>query len=189
MDRNSQNKIGYQIESQIREAYGRVTYSQTSRDKSIHRLEKLNNQIKLWQIILSALTTGSIVTTLLSNKTISTIVAAVLSTMLLILNSYVKNFELVEEANKHKSASDILWKIREEYVSLLTDFEDLSLEEIRKKRDDLQLRTHEVYMNYPRTDSRSYKLAQKALKTEEEQSFSDNEIDVMLPHSIRRTKQ
>jgi hypothetical protein len=189
MERNSQDKIGYQIESQIREAYGRVTYSQTCRDKLIHRLETLNSRIKLWQIILSALTTGSIITTLLSNKTAATILAAILSTILLVLNSYAKNFELIEKSNKHKSASDLLWKIREEYVSLLTDFEDLTLEEIREKRDDLQQRTHEVYLNYPRTDSKSYQLAQRALKTEEEQTFSDSEIDVMLPNSIRRTNR
>lgn len=189
MDRNSQDKIGYQIESQIREAYGRVTYSQTCRDKLVHRLEKLNNRIKLWQIILSALTTGSIITTLLSDETLATIIAAVVSTILLILNAYAKNFELIEKANEHKAASDLLWKIREEYVTLLTDFEELSIDEIRKKRDDLQQRTHEVYKNYPRTDAKSYQLAQKALKTEEEQTFSDTEIDVMLPNSIRRTNR
>lgn len=33
---------------------------------------------------------------------------------------------------------------------------------------------------------RHYKEAQKALKTEEEQTFSEKEIDVMLPNSVRR---
>ena len=81
---------------------------------------------------------------------------------------------------------DLLWKIREEYVSLLTDFEVLNMDEIMEKRDELQNRTAEVYSNSPRTDSKSYKEAQKALKTEEEQTFSEKEIDVMLPNSIRR---
>ena len=81
---------------------------------------------------------------------------------------------------------DLLWKIREEYVSLLTDFEILEVEEIMRKRDELQERTAIVYSNSPRTDSRSYAAAQKALKTEEEQTFSEKEIDIMLPNSIRR---
>ena len=36
------------------------------------------------------------------------------------------------------------------------------------------------------TDVKSYRAAQKALKTEEEQTFSEEEIDLMLPNSIRR---
>ena len=51
---------------------------------------------------------------------------------------------------------------------------------------ELQERTSEVYSNSPRTDAKSYTAAQKALKTEEEQSFSEEEIDIMLPNSIRR---
>lgn len=35
-------------------------------------------------------------------------------------------------------------------------------------------------------DAKSYQAAQKALKTEEEQTFSEEEIDIMLPNSIRR---
>lgn len=37
MDRNSQTSQGYKLESQIREAYGRVTYTQTCHDKFINR--------------------------------------------------------------------------------------------------------------------------------------------------------
>lgn len=123
---------------------------------------------------------------MLSDGKIASILGAVVSLLLLVLNSYVKNFDLVEDAQKHKEASDLLWKIREEYVSLLTDFEILAVAEIMHKRDELQERTSEVYSGSPRTTSKSYQEAQKALKTEEEQTFSEHEIDVMLPNSIRR---
>ena len=144
MERNSRNSQGYKLESQIREAYGRVTYSQTCHDKFINRTVKLEDRIKVAQIVLSVI------------------------------------------AQEHKKASDLLWKIREEYVSLLTDFEMLDANAIRNKRDELQERTSEVYSNSPRTDAKSYTAAQKALKTEEEQTFSEEEIDIMLPNSIRR---
>lgn len=62
----------------------------------------------------------------------------------------------------------------------------LDANEIRNKRDELQVRTLEVYINSPRTDAMSYMAARKALKTEEEQTFSEEEIDIMLPNSIRR---
>lgn len=173
MERNSRNSQGYKLESQIREAYGRVTYSQTCHDKFINRTVKLEDGIKVAQIVLSAITTSGFV-------------VAIFSLALLILNTYIKNFDLSGIAQEHKKASDLLWKIREEYVSLLTDFEMLDSNDIRNKRDELQERTSEVYSNSPRTDAKSYTVAQKALKTEEEQTFSEAEIDIMLPNSIRR---
>ena len=121
-----------------------------------------------------------------SDDNVASILGALFSLVLLILNTYTKNFNLIESAQEHKSASDLLWKIREEYVSLLTDFEMLGADEIMKKRDELQERTSNVYSNSPRTDAKSYAAAQKALKTEEEQTFSEEEIDNMLPNSIRR---
>lgn len=186
MERSSRTSQGYKLESQIREAYGRVTYTETCHEKKIKRLLVINENIKIAQIVLSAMTTGSFVVTLISDEKISAIVGSSLSLILLILNAYVKNFNLTEMAQEHQKASDLLWKIREEYVSLLTDFEVLNMDEIMEKRDELQNRTAEVYSNSPRTDSKSYKEAQKALKTEEEQTFSEKEIDVMLPNSIRR---
>ena len=186
MDRNSFSSQGYKLESQIREAYGRVTYSQTCHDKFINRIVRLDDRIKLWQIILSGITTSGFVVAIFSDDNVASRFGALVSLALLILNTYIKNFNLSGIAQEHKKASDLLWKIREEYVSLLTDFEMLDESEIRNKRDELQERTAEVYSNSPRTDSKSYQAAQKALKTEEEQTFSEEEIDIMLPNSIRR---
>lgn len=186
MDRNSFSSQGYKLESQIREAYGRVTYSQTCHDKFINRIVRLDDRIKLWQIILSGITTSGFVVAIFLDDNVASILGALVSLALLILNTYIKNFNLSGIAQEHKKASDLLWKIREEYVSLLTDFEMLDESEIRNKRDELQERTAEVYSNSPRTDSKSYQAAQKALKTEEEQTFSEEEIDIMLPNSIRR---
>ncbi|MEK3955288.1 SLATT domain-containing protein [Psychrobacillus sp. FSL K6-1464] len=189
MERNSPTSQGYKLESQIREAYGRIVYTSTCHNKIVERLLKKNNTIKVWQIVLSALTTGSFLATIMSNEAIAGIIGACISIILLILNAYTKNFDLVETAQSHQNSADALWKIREEYVSLLTDFDLLEVSDIMERRDDLQNRTAEIYAQSPKTDGRSYKEAQKALKTEEEQTFSEKEIDVMLPNSIRREKR
>jgi len=186
MERNSHNSQGYKIESQLREAYGRVVYTQTCHNKIAERLIKHNNNIKIIQIILSAMTTGGFITAIIYDDNIVKIIGAIVSFLLLIFNSYTKNFNLIETAESHKNAANILWKIREEYISVLTDFEVLELKDIMQIRDDLQNRTYEVYNNYPETDRKSYLQAQKGLKTEEEQTFSEKEIDIMLPNSIRR---
>ncbi|PKE38405.1 SLATT domain-containing protein [Macrococcoides caseolyticum] len=188
MEKNSQYSQKNKLESQIREAYGKVTYSFTSHNKMVDRLITYNNRIKIMQIVLSAITTGSFLITILNNEKIAGVIGAIASVILLILNAYVKDFDLSKISQEHQSAANDLWIIREEYVSLLTDFETLNIAEITKKRDNLQQKTMQVYSQSPKTDKRSYKEAQKALKVQEEQTFTDKEIDVMLPNDIRRTK-
>lgn len=56
--------------------------------------------------------------------------------------------------------------------------------EIQKKRDVLCNKVSEVNNNYPATDERSYRTAQKALQKEEEQTFKENEVDSILPNGI-----
>ena len=41
MERNSLYSQGYRLESQIREAYGRVVYTQTCHDKIVKRLKNM----------------------------------------------------------------------------------------------------------------------------------------------------
>ena len=77
-----------------------------------------------------------------------------------------------------------MWGIREGYVSLLVDFEVLEDNEIQKRRDILCEKVSEVNNNYPATDAKSYKAAQKALQKEEEQTFKENEVDSILPNRI-----
>lgn len=189
MDRNTPYSTGYALESQIREAYGRILYTQTCHNKIVNRLLAKNEYIKVAQIVLSALTTSSFGAIFITGKPIATLIGALLSLGLLVLNSYTKNFDLVETAQGHRSAAEALWKIREEYISLLTDFDDLDSDEIRNIRDDLQERTGKVYEQSPSTDAKSFKQAQKALKTNEEQTFSDNELDLLIPNAIRRSNR
>lgn len=186
MERSSRVSQGYKLESQIREAYGRIVYTFTCHNKIVQRMLSKNEKIKILQIVLSALTTGGFIVTIIADEKIAGILGALVSISLLILNAYTKNFDLVETAQSHQKAADALWILREEYVSLLTDFELLDDGAVMAKRDELQFRTAEIYAQSPRTDYKSYVAAQRALKTEEEQTFSDDEIDVMLPNSIRR---
>ncbi|WP_330365129.1 SLATT domain-containing protein [Oribacterium sp. oral taxon 078] len=108
-------------------------------------------------------------------------ISAVLS---LCLNLYAKEYKIQNEVSQHRNAANMLWDIRESYVSLLVDFEVLEDNEIQKRRDILCEKVSEVNNNYPATDVKSYKAAQRALKDEEEQTFKDNEVDSILPNGI-----
>lgn len=173
------------LRTQIREAYGRIVYTYTTHLRKMSRLDKNHRYIKYAQIALSAISTGGFIGSMITNQFVMTCVGGIFSTALLFLNLYFKDFNLADESNQHRITSDNIWIIREQYISLLTDFDVLSEDDIIAKRDELQKLTFEVYNKSPKTDAKSYAAAQKALKTEEEQFFTPEEIDKMLPAHLR----
>lgn len=114
-------------------------------------------------------------------------IGVVVSTALLVLNAYTKNYDLGELAQKHKQAANDIWLIREQYLSLLTDLAASSKddEEVRAERDRLVVALHAVYTGSPSTTYAAYRRAQESLKHNEEMTFSDEEIDAFLPKQLR----
>lgn len=176
------------LKNQIRESYGKVVYSHKTHEKCADILLQKNSTIKLWQIILSGVITGSFIATIFGDGRIAAIIGAIIASVLLILNSYTKDFELVSIAEKHKLAAHQLWEIREGYLSLLTDFDFITIKHIIQYRDDLQNRLASVYSSSPRTNSKAYNKAQSALKDKEELTFSSEEIDFLLPKKLRNNQ-
>jgi len=177
------------IEGQLRECYGRVVYSHKTHEKCADILLSRHSTLKLWQIVLSALTTAGFISTFLGSGEIGAGIGVFISTILLILNSYTKNYDLGELAQKHKHAANEIWLIRENYLSLLTDLKisESTLEEIQKKRDLLLESLHSVYAGSPSTTFAAYKKAQKALQSQEDMTFSNEEIDAFLPTELKRS--
>ena len=183
MTQQSSHKSDLQV--QIREAYGRLVYTYTAHLKRVERTTKWNKWVKYAQIILSAISTGGFIGAAVSNQNVATWIGGIFATVLLALNLFFKDFNLVEEINQHRKAADELWLIREQYISLLTDLSTLDENLIMQKRDELQIRTYEIYKQAPKTDPKSYSDARRALQSEEEQFFLPNEIDRILPSHLR----
>ncbi|EFK3452568.1 SLATT domain-containing protein [Escherichia coli] len=176
------------LEGQIRECYARVVYSHKTHEKCSDILLSRLSSIKFWQIILSALTTGGFLATFFGAGEVGTGVGIVVSTLLLILNAYTKDYDLGELAQKHKQAANEIWLIREKYLSLLTDLAmgEKPIEQLQSERDSLLESLHSVYSGSPSTTFEAYKKAQDALKNKEDLTFSEEEIDAFLPKELKR---
>lgn len=176
------------LEGQLRECFGRVVYSHKTHEKCADILLKRLSTVKLWQIILSALTTGGFIAAVFGAGDIGALVGIVISTVLLVLNAYTKNYDLGELAQKHRQAGADLWIIREKYLSLITDLRmgEKPLESLQTERDVLLEQLHAVYSVAPSTTYEAYKKAQEALQQLEDMSFSDAEIDAFLPKKLKR---
>ena len=176
------------LEGQLRECFGRAVYSHKTHEKHADILVKRLSRIKLGQIILSAITAIGCISVLLGAGTIGSIVASLVSAILLSLTLYTKDYNLAELAQKHKQTANDIWLIREKYQSLITDLTvgEKPLEAIQQERDLLMEDLHSVYSNAPSTNPQAYAKARKALKQNEDMTFSDEEIDAFLPKELKR---
>jgi SMODS and SLOG-associating 2TM effector domain family 4 len=179
------------LEGQLRECYGRVVYTHKAHEKCADLLLNKHKRIKFLQLALSALVTGGIFGTLSEAwKLVATTTSAVLSTILLALNSYTKDYDLGQIAQKHRQTGAELWSIREKYLSLLSDIRvgDATIDEYRARRDKLSEELHAIYTGAPSTDSKAYQHAQAALQLKEDLTFSVEEIDAFLPKELKRAQ-
>jgi hypothetical protein len=180
------------LEGQLRECYGRVVYTHKTHEKHADALIKKNSCIKWGQIILSAIIAGGVITMLFEfcpeYKKLAEVIVAIISTILLILNSYTKDYDLGAIAQKHRQVAAEIWLIREKYLTLLTalHMKQLPLGEICLQRDKLLEDLHSIYSGAPSTNFEAYQKAQDALKNKEDMTFSDDEIDKFLPKELKR---
>jgi hypothetical protein len=139
---------------------------------------------------LAAITTGGFIAAVFGGGTTAAVIGVVVSTLLLVINAYTKDYDLGELAQKHRQAGADLWMIREKYLSLLTDLRmgERPIEALQAERDALLKELHAVYSGAPSTTYKAYKKAQEALQTLEDMTFSNEEIDAFLPSELKRSK-
>ena len=176
------------LDGQIRESFGRVVYSHKTHEKCADILLQRLSRIKFWQIVLSAITTCGFLAVVFGAGDIGAYIGVIISTVLLALNTYTKDYDLGEIAQKHKQTANDLWIIRETYLSLIADIAagDIQISEIREKRDELIEELHNAYTGSPATNYKAYRRAQGALQKMEDMTFSDQEINAFLPTELQR---
>lgn len=174
------------LKTQITEAYGKVVYTYTSHLKHMNILLEKQSRLKTGQLVISAIASGGIIGAIFLDHFWLKLVSALISTCSTAINLYLKSSDFQEDARQHRVASDELWLIREDYLSLLTDFDTLPIEDIKSQRERLKQTVYEIDSTFPKTNSKSYSQAQQALKDDEEQFFSTDELNRMLPEHLRK---
>ncbi|WP_317313440.1 SLATT domain-containing protein [Absicoccus porci] len=174
------------LKSQIYEEYAKVTYSYTCHWIHVDRLVKCNSILKKVEIVLTSVTATAVISYLCVPKKWLLLISAIISAISIAVSIILQSTNYDELITKHRKMANDLWLIREKYLCLLTDFDQLSEEQITLKRDDLTQSVSDINVSELPTNQKDYKKAQKKLKNEEYQFFSSEEIDKMLPKYLRK---
>lgn len=170
MDRDKLKKL-------ITESAGNVFYTYSAHWNIVNRLQKQYKGIKILQIVLTALSTGGFLTSLISGIAWLSWLGGLTSAVSLSVNLYQLNFNVADDIKKHTDAVNKLWDVRESYKALLVDFDSLTDEKIQIKRDELTSEVSKINKNYPGTDEWAFKKAQKEIG---KYTFEDGEADKLL---------
>lgn len=156
-------------------------------------IDHLNSRaywIKISNIVALVLTTGGILTPIFDTIPFKNSLIALTSAFALGVAVYQLSFDPVLEIESHRKCAKQLWIIREQYINLIADIKDgrLTDDQTHDQRDALVAQLGNIYKEAPDTNAKAYKAAQKALKVNEEMTFSVKEIDQFLPAHLKETK-
>lgn len=172
--------------NQIQEEYGRLTYTYTTHNKETGILKRNHKRLRVAEIVLSAVTSAGVFGVIFWDTHWVKGASVVVSFLTIVVQAFLNGRKYEAEIQQHIGAANALWLLREEYLSLMTDFERIDVESAARKRNELQRRTAEIYNMTHKTSAEAYALAQKALKEDEEQFFSQEELNRMLPEKLRK---
>lgn len=175
--------------SQIEEIYGKEIYSRQAQNVAANRTRKCAKRISVMQIVLTAVSSTGCIGAVLGQSSVAIIVASICSALALALNIYSRGAKQAEQSSAHVQTANDLWTVEQAFISLLTDFNDIDVSEIRVRRDELIENLDVVYRKAPRTKDSDYHKAQKALKHEEAQTFMPGEVDDLLLTGLRKKNQ
>ena len=100
----------------IRESFGRVVYSHKTHEKAAEIEEFKSRIVKWFNVILITLTSGGLISTIITNQTILLYISAALSASTLGFTIFQLSFNPTEKAEKHRYVAKELWYIREKYI-------------------------------------------------------------------------
>lgn len=171
----------------IRESFGKAAYSHKTHEKAAEIESSRVGLIKWINIILTTLTSGTLAGTIITNETTLLYIGGIFSSCTLAFSIFQLSFNPEKVAQKHRQIAKELWFIREKYLNLIADIMggQLSNDTITSRRDQLINDLNMVYKFAPATNSEAYKKAQEALQINEELTFTDTEIDQLLPKGLK----
>ena len=152
------------IRKQITDSAGNVLYSYSAHWIIVKRMKKWQTFFKVIQIILTALSTGGFLTVAFSKHPyLAYWIGGLSSATSLAIHLCLLNFDMPDLIKKHTDAANDLWDVREDYKTLLIDYDLLDFEQIRCQRDHLKDRVSEINKKYPETDDKSFLKAKKSI--------------------------
>jgi hypothetical protein len=176
--------------AQIREIYGRIAYTHKTHEKQADICSDLDRRQRRVRVVLTAVSSGAFLASLvglLLDKQWAALATSFIAVLVTASSLGDKTFKHGEEMQQHRDTAAKLWSLRESYLSLIVDLKASAstVNEGRVRRDNLQEMAEIILADAPRTTGKAYERAQDGLQNKEDLTFTEREIDLLLPVQLR----
>jgi hypothetical protein len=180
--------FGLSLADHLRLTFGHIIYSHKTHAITAERQARRDRWLKTAEAVLLLATAVAAAAMGLTLNPVYAIVAATTATLGMFVLILRLAFDFERTAAAHRACSSRLWLIREQYRALLADLKDgaITIEAARSRRDALMDTLQRIYEHAPPIDRELYQTARQSLKSVNEATLSDEEIDRFLPPSLQK---
>lgn len=179
------------LEDLVRNRYASVAWTHKIQEKQAEIYLRKYAVLAVINIIAASITSAGICSLIFTDQSWVKIVSALVSFVTVFITALLKAFDLQSMAKANKATATKLVVLRDEFQTLLLKIRqcDQTVAELMEDFERLQKEVHAVYQEAPATSNAAVKKAGIALAIKKDSTFSDNEIDALLPDSLKRGVQ
>ncbi len=176
------------LEGTVRNTYASVVWSHKIQEKQADIYSAQYNRMEIAKIISASLTSVGIVSLIFTDQFWLKLLSAFISFVSVFVSSFFKSFDLQSMISNHKNAANKLLSVRNDLCVLLLKIrlKGNTVPELLEQYENIESRLNDIYKEVPSTTDKAVKRARKALEINEDNTFSDLEIDEYLPTELRR---
>ena len=176
------------LEGLVRTRYTSVAWTHKIQEKQAEIYDKRYRILATVNIFAASITSAGIFSLIFTDQTWLKIASAVVSFITIFISALLKSFDLQSMAKANKATATKLVGLRDELQTLILKIKmgEQSVYSLTDEFEALQKRVHVVYSDAPKTTDAAVKMAEEALKINGGNTFTDMEIDMMLPDTLKR---
>lgn len=176
------------LEDLVRKLYANVVWTHKIQEKQAEIYECRFKGLSVINIIFAALTSAGIVSTIFVNPTWLKVASAIVAFVTTALSAFMALYDYKSMAKANKSTATKLVCARDDLLTFLAKvrIEENPVLSLTEEFEKIQKRVHEIYSDAPNTADKAVSKASTALKKDKDGTYTDDEIDALLPDSLKR---
>ena len=173
------------FENTVRSAFAGVSWTHKIHEKQADIYYMQFKVMETVKIVSSVLASIGIISLIISDPLWLKIVSALVSGVSAFISTYYQSFKTYEQIENHKKTARELLALRDRYIHLLLNIKiNDDITNLVSIFEELEKDKHGVYNSAPITTNKAVSLAREALNISHDNSYTDSEIDGMLPESL-----
>lgn len=178
----------YTLEDNVRHTYMSVVWSHKIQEKQADIFTDQYKCLETIRIVFASLTSVGLISLIFTDQFIVKLLSTLISFVSTLISLFFKSFDTQKNITDHKSSANELLIMRDKFKLLLLEIKlkKDTISNLLTRYEMLLEELGQIYKNAPNTTDDAVKRASKALKINKDNEFTDEEIDLNLPETLKR---